>query len=90
MRIARRYLVRGRVQGVGFRYFTRAAAVREGVRGWVRNLPDGAVEALASGEADALERFEQRIAKGPPSSRVDRVEAHAAPDAPDNMGFDIY
>ena len=44
MRVARRYLINGRVQGVGFRYFTEAAASREGVAGWVRNLPDRRVE----------------------------------------------
>ena len=73
MRLARRYLVRGRVQGVGFRYFTQAAAVRAGVRGWVRNNPDGTVEIAAAGESDALERLEQEIRRGPPGARVDQV-----------------
>ena len=59
LRIARRYLVSGRVQGVGFRFFADAVAQREGLHGWVRNLPDGRVEALAEGEADALDRFER-------------------------------
>jgi acylphosphatase len=70
---ARRYLVRGSVQGVGFRYFTQAAAVRAGVRGWVRNNPDGTVEIAAAGEADALARLEQEIRRGPRGARVDQV-----------------
>jgi acylphosphatase len=77
----RRYLIRGRVQGVGFRYFTQAAASREGLRGWVRNTPDGGVETAVEGERDALDRFEQQIRHGPPGARVDRVEVsddHAA------------
>ena len=68
--IARQYLISGRVQAVGFRYFTESAAVSEGVRGWVRNLPDGQVEVCAGGEADAIERFERQIRQGPPGARV--------------------
>jgi len=73
MRVARRYLVRGRVQGVGFRYFTQAAAVRFGLSGWVGNNPDGTVEIAAAGDVDALERFEQQVRHGPPGARVDQV-----------------
>jgi acylphosphatase len=50
MIVARRYVIAGRVQGVGFRYFAEAAAARAGVHGWVRNLPDGSVEAFVEGE----------------------------------------
>ena len=74
MRVARRYLIRGRVQGVGFRYFTRSAALREGVQGWVRNNPDRGVEVSAAGEPDALARFERHLRQGPPGATVDRVE----------------
>jgi acylphosphatase len=82
VRIARRYLISGRVQGVGFRYFTQAAAFREGVHGWVRNLPDGRVEAAAEGEAEAIERFERDIRHGPPGARVERMEVDdSVPDA---------
>ena len=77
MRVARRYLVRGRVQGVGFRYFTHAAAVRAGVGGWVRNNPDGTVEIAAAGDADSLARLEQEIRRGPPGARVDQVIVQA-------------
>jgi acylphosphatase len=74
MHVARRYLITGRVQGVGFRYFTEAVASREGVNGWVRNLPDGTVEAAADGDAEAVERFERSIRQGPRGAHVDRVE----------------
>jgi acylphosphatase len=74
MRVARRFLISGRVQGVGFRYFTDAAASREGLHGWVRNLPDGRVEAAVEGEADAVERFERAMRHGPRGARVEVVE----------------
>ena len=70
----RRYLIRGRVQGVGFRFFTQAAASREGLCGWVRNTPDGSVETAVEGERDAVDRFERQIRRGPPGARVDRVD----------------
>ena len=73
MRVARRYVVRGRVQGVGFRYFVRAAAERERVDGWVRNLSDGSVEAVAAGESERLRVLEHALREGPPASRVDDV-----------------
>ena len=73
MRVARRYVITGRVQGVGFRYFTQDAALREGVTGWVRNLPDGRVEALVEGDAEAVARIERALRSGPRGARVDRV-----------------
>jgi len=73
MRVARRYIISGRVQGVGFRYFTEATAQREGVAGWVRNLPDRSVEVVAEGDAEAVERFERAVRHGPPGARVDQV-----------------
>ena len=76
MRVGRRYVISGRVQGVGFRFFTEAAAAREGLHGWVRNLPDGRVEISAEGEAEAIERFERHIGHGPPGARVSGVERH--------------
>jgi acylphosphatase len=89
MRLARRYLVRGRVQGVGFRYYTQAAAVRAGVGGWVRNNPDGTVEIAAAGEADALERLEHEIRRGPPGARVDQVAVRDDPAAAADTHFAI-
>jgi acylphosphatase len=89
MRVARRFLVSGRVQGVGFRYFTQAAAARNNVHGWVRNLPDGRVEAGAEGEADAMEQFEAALRHGPPGARVERLEIeHTVPGGRDT-GFTV-
>jgi acylphosphatase len=75
MRLARRFFISGRVQGVGFRYFVYEAALREGVGGYVRNLPDGRVEAYVEGDAAAVSRVEAKIRTGPPSARVERVHA---------------
>jgi acylphosphatase len=74
MRLGRYYRVTGRVQGVGFRFFTRTAALREGIHGWVRNAHDGAVEVSAEGDAEALERFERMLRQGPPGGRVDDLD----------------
>jgi acylphosphatase len=71
--MARRFVIHGRVQGVGFRWFTRDAAAREGVTGYVRNRSDGTVESYAEGEADALTRFERAVRSGPPGARVKQV-----------------
>jgi acylphosphatase len=73
MRVARRCVIGGRVQGVGFRYFTHDVAVREGVTGWVRNLPDGRVEALLEGESEAVTRVERALRQGPRGARVESV-----------------
>jgi acylphosphatase len=73
MRTARRFLVSGRVQGVGFRYFTLEAARREGLAGYVRNLDDGRVEAVAEGESESVVRFERALRQGPSRSRVEHV-----------------
>ena len=68
-----RIKISGRVQGVGFRYFTKDAADREGVCGWVRNLPDGRVEALVEGEEEAVTRVERALWQGPGGARVAAV-----------------
>lgn len=72
---ALRYLVGGRVQGVGYRYFVVRQAEALGVAGWVRNLPDGRVEAVACGDEPTLAAFEGRLWEGPPAARVSLVEA---------------
>lgn len=77
---ARGYLVHGRVQGVGFRWWTRRIADRLGVTGWVRNLPTGSVEARARGTLEALAAFEESLGKGPPMSHVSSVESWPAED----------
>ncbi len=71
---ARRYVVKGRVQGVGFRYFTQKVAQEIGVRGRVRNLPNGAVEVYAEGDVDSMEQFLTGIKKGPSLGFVEDVE----------------
>ena len=77
-------MISGRVQGVGFRYFAQAAAGRENIHGWVRNLPDGRVEASAEGEADAVQRFEQALRHGPRGARVEQLEIeHTVPSGRD-------
>ena len=73
MRVARRYLISGRVQGIGFRYFAKDVADREGVTGWVRNLPDGCVEALVEGDDEAVTRVERALWQGPGGARVAAV-----------------
>jgi acylphosphatase len=78
--VRRRYLIGGRVQGVGFRYFARDRARREGVNGWVRNLVDGRVEAFAVGEAAAIARFEVHLRNGPAGAHVAHVDVQAVPD----------
>jgi acylphosphatase len=89
MRLTRRYLVRGRVQGVGFRFFAFEAAAREGLHGWVRNTPDGCVEVSAEGDREALERFEHHVRHGPPSARVDNVEVTDLGASGRDGGFEV-
>jgi acylphosphatase len=72
--VARRYLVRGRVQGVGFRWFVEREANTLGIAGWVRNRPDGTVEILAEGTREQLSSLHSRLRQGPRASRVDEVE----------------
>lgn len=74
MKTARKFTISGIVQGVGFRFFAQRAAARHQVFGYVRNLPDGRVEALAEGEAKAVEEFKQDLTAGPTFSRVEEIE----------------
>jgi acylphosphatase len=68
------YRVRGRVQGVGFRWWARSQALRLGIAGTVRNCEDGAVELQARGSDGALEELRRLLEEGPPGARVDSVE----------------
>ncbi len=68
--IARRAVVSGRVQGVGFRFFAERAARDSGVKGWVRNRADGTVETFVEGEPGAVARYLERLRAGPGGSRV--------------------
>lgn len=87
--IRRGYRITGRVQGVGFRFFVLTEATRLDVRGWARNTTDGGVEIEAEGSAEALSEFEQRIARGPPSARVQQVMQLKASNHPMAAGFEI-
>lgn len=79
---AKKYLISGRVQGVGFRYFVARLARELHLAGWVRNLPDGRVEAYARGPAAKLKRLEAELRIGPPLAEVRSVEVEdAAADA---------
>ena len=89
MRIARRYVIAGRVQGVGFRWFTHDAAAREGVHGWVRNLADGSVEVVAEGERESMDRLEAAIRRGPGSARVADVAIEEQAPTGRAAGFEI-
>ena len=85
---ARRGIVRGRVQGVGYRFFAERAARELDVRGWVRNLPDGTVETLAEGEDEAVARYFERLRQGPRGSRVEAVVEEEA-SASNFLSFEI-
>ncbi len=89
MRLARHYIVSGRVQGVGFRYFTLDAAARENVDGWVRNLADGRVEIDAEGDAEALVRFERSVRQGPRGARIAAVDVEERQPGGRAQGFFI-
>jgi acylphosphatase len=75
---ARRFVVRGRVQGVGFRWFVEREAHILGIAGWVRNNHDGSVEVLAQGTRDQLLGLRSRLREGPRAARVDEVEESEA------------
>jgi acylphosphatase len=72
--IARRFLISGEVQGVGYRYFAQRAAARHQVTGYIRNLADGRVEALAEGPATAVNGFRNDLEAGPSMADVKMIE----------------
>jgi len=88
-RIGVRWRLRGRVQGVGFRWFTRHEAQDLGVAGKVRNLPDGRVEIEAVALPEVLEHFKERVLEGPPGARVSNLEEELVPGPSDWDGFEI-
>jgi acylphosphatase len=75
----RRYVVSGRVQGVGFRWFVEREAAQLGMTGWVRNCDNGDVEVLATGSADQHRGLRPRLQEGPRAARVDHVSESKAP-----------
>jgi acylphosphatase len=74
MKVARRFIISGFVQGVGFRFFAQRSAARHQIRGYVKNLEDGRVEAFVEGSAKAVEDFKHDLLAGPTYSRVDHLE----------------
>lgn len=87
--IRRRVLISGLVQGVSFRAYTRSAARRAGVTGWVRNLSDGRVEAVFEGEPENVSQIVAWCRKGPSYSRVAHVEVHEEEPTGEFEDFDI-
>jgi len=83
-------VISGRVQGVGFRFATRGKALSLGLKGWVRNLPNGGVEVLAEGDGGSIEALFEWLRQGPPGSRVDEVEVLARGEtSAQHKDFDI-
>jgi acylphosphatase len=78
----RLFRVQGRVQGVGFRWWTRSVARRLGITGTVRNLPDGSVEVRANGTAPALAQLRKELEAGPAGAEVSLIEEEQATDVP--------
>ena len=74
MKIARKFLISGEVQGVGYRFFAQRAAARHQVAGYVRNLADGRVEVFAEGANASVEGFKHDLAAGPAAARVEQIE----------------
>ena len=87
--VARRFLIGGRVQGVGFRFFAEEAAAREGVHGYIGNLPDGRVEALVEGDQEAVDRVEMALRRGPSGARVEAFEVEPAAPGYRATGFSV-
>ena len=86
----RRWTLTGRVQGVGFRWFALKEAQAMGIRGWVANTADGAVEVVGLATPETLDLFEATLAKGPPSSRVTRIVTENVPhDSVESKSFTI-
>lgn len=77
--VARRFIIDGVVQGVGFRYFVLRAAARHQVKGTVRNLPDGRVEVIAEGDRDAMDEFKKDLATGPSLAEVMSLDEFDTP-----------
>ena len=88
MRTAKKFIVKGRVQGVGFRYFTNMIANRIGVNGYVKNLYDGSVEVYAIGSEDQIRELKNSLQRGPSYSRVDKVIEEEV-EIYNYMSFDI-
>ena len=89
VRVEAQVVVSGKVQGVWFRAATQAQAKAEGVSGWVRNRPDGSVEALVQGGEAAVDRLVDWMRHGPPGARVTDIRVDRRPAGAFHEGFDI-
>jgi acylphosphatase len=89
MIVAKQFIISGRVQGVGFRFFVQEHAAVEGVHGYVRNLPDGRVEALIEGDDESVLRVERALRRGPSGAHVERVDVQTVPPSGRATGFSI-
>jgi acylphosphatase len=87
--IQKSLMLSGRVQGVGFRYFTVQNAEKLKIKGWVRNRRDGKVEALLQGSPDNVEEMIARMKHGPSAARVDDVDISEAPADEEFKGFEV-
>jgi acylphosphatase len=87
--LTRHYLISGRVQGVGYRAFTQRTALMMGLKGWVRNLLDRRVEAVAHGPLEKLTEFESRLRRGPSASVVETVIVADWKKAPTGAEFEV-
>ena len=85
MKVIRHVVIRGRVQGIGYRAWTEYTALDQGLEGWVRNRRDGAVEAVFAGSAAAVAEMIEACRQGPPGARVDAVEER--PGTPDDFAL---
>jgi acylphosphatase len=87
--LVRRYLISGRVQGVGYRYFTKRLADQLEIVGWVKNLSDGRVETRAKGTPEELERYRETLEQGPVGARVEQIEEIELTEQPGWSRFEI-
>lgn len=90
MIVARRFLIEGRVQGVGYRMFAVDRASFEGVHGYVRNLPTGGVEAVVEGDEESVERLERALRRGPAGARVESFVVEAIVPTGRSSGFTVH
>jgi len=87
--LGHRWLLSGRVQGVGFRHFTLTRAQRLGVAGWVKNLPDGRVEIRVVGSPENVAALKNEVREGPPAAEVEHLEEQVVESDPEWKRFEV-
>ncbi len=87
--VQKHLFLEGRVQGVGFRYFTRISAGNHDVKGWVKNLPDGRVEAVLQGDSESVEEMVKKMKSGPSAARIKNVEVIDETPVEDFYTFEV-